>query len=161
MTFGGVVEEFKRIGSLVWRGLFVALNVYFFVTRFADLVAPDNRASWSSFGVSSSVPYWQILSSQALTVLLTGILVYCCVDRYRYEKMHDRIEFIGVQFASSNLTYWMYAYKYRVETGVPVARIAQKMNTQFGLSLIMLAFCIILAVGIEVIFREKSERRTT
>lgn len=155
------MEEFKRVGSLVWRGLFVALNVYFFVTRFADLVAPENRASWFSFSVSRSVPYWQIISSQALTVLLTGILVYCCVDRCRYEKMHDRIEFIGVHAAAFNLTHWMYAYKYRVESGVPVARIAQKMNTQFGLSLFMLVFCIILAVGIEVIFREKAERRPT
>lgn len=152
---GKVIGEFKRIGGLVWRGLFATLNCYFFITRLSDIVIPNNRVAWAEFAAIRNVPQWQVSSSQALTVLLTGILLYCTLDQRRYEIMHDRIEFIGVHAAAFNLTHWMYAYKDRFEQGVPVERVAQKMTTQFGVSLFMLVFCILLALGIEIIFGEK------
>lgn len=38
MTFGGVMEEFKRIGSLVWRGLFGVAFFWLCLTRLLDLI---------------------------------------------------------------------------------------------------------------------------
>jgi hypothetical protein len=158
MTFGGVVAEFKRIGSLVWRGLFGVAFIWLFLTRLADLVIPAARTDWVSYCASQSIPHLQVLVAQVVTVVLSGWMVWVLVDNVRFRSAKEKLEFTGVHFASFFITWGLYRVREKVQAGRLVNHVAENFSGEFWIAVFMLTFCLGMNPVIEFVFRDRKLR---
>lgn len=149
------MEEFKRVGSLVWRGLAAVIFVVLGITRLADVLLPSPRTEWIEFCSRHSILYSQLLVAQLATVGLSAWLVLTLADTARFEAAWPKIEFIGVMLASRHLTWGIYGAKYKLSVGRVVSDVPAGFNLWFWTTIFMLFLCIGMNPMIEFVFREK------
>lgn len=149
------MEEFKRIVSLVWRCFFAVVFVALLLTRLADLVLPLARTGWIGFCARQSIPYSQVMVAQLATVVLSGWLLWVHSDSDRFKSAWGNLEYIGILGATNFFTRKLYSSRSQVETGVVPERIAESVNVQFWLAIILLVLFLCFNPAIEFIFREK------
>ena len=149
------MDEFKRVGGLIWRGLFGALFSWLFLTRLADLVIPSARAGWVSYCATQSIPYLQVLVAQVASVVLSGWMIWIHLDRDQFKSASMKMEYHGVWSASNFFTWRLYSGRSRFEDGETLLRAYEKFNVQFWLAVIVLAMSLGMNPLIEFIFREK------
>lgn len=149
------MEGFKRIGSLVWRGLFATLFVWLGLTRFADVLWPSARTDWVDFCARHSIFYGQVLFAQLATVGLSGWLVWTLANNARFAAAWPKIEFLAAVFSSKHLTWGVYRTKHKLVVGGMSPDLGGNLMFEFWVALFALVLCLGMNPAIEFIFREK------
>lgn len=153
------MDDFKRIGGLVWRGALGLLCAWLFLTRLADLLIPSARAGWVGFCAGQSISYAKVVAAQLLTVVLSGWLIWVHWDKDRFKSRCEKMEYHGIYFAGGFITWHLYSMREKIETGRVVKHAAEYFNGNFGVAIFMLVLCLGMNPAIEFLFREKKEER--